>query len=530
MSIGVSKPALVLRFWLLPLTGKHGKRRKTSELPILSSWADRWREREITGFLIVWPILLDGKKVRIISSIIRSSEVCFWRRSRRHRRSSQAFWLNVCRIRVAEPLSGREGKVNKNNNKTDERESCGRKCLGHEEGSGNRQEDTRRGEKRGVPPPLQRSTRRNSPANLGINVSQEDEEIVASVPVELELSSDDSGDSASAGAPPQKKYKMDRETRQFIVDQMNDLKKLLPSKSHIDQLYDNMNKNIEKNAEQIEVMGRKMDILENEQQKTRGSLIRLEHESTHNLRGLDNRIRRIVRETGGAGGGARGVSGASLMAKDEEFLIARKSQRCWPIRGKNDEEIGAELDLFFHNALQLTKEQIGKVSFKRVQSSGRVYDEVKVEFEDSETRDLVASRGPKMKSFIDDKGAPTAGMRMHIPNHLLPTFKLLNNYGYEMRKKFGPELRRYVKFDDINRSMLLQLKMPDADQWFEVLPEKAKEQMAKLRDKRMEEANIDITDGRSRSESDTVSRKRPAPFESPMNTPTEWAPGPRSAK
>lgn len=48
---------------------------------------------------------------------------------------------------------------------------------------------------------------------------------------------------------------------------------------------------------------------------------------------------------------------------------------------------------------------------------------------------------------MDEKGLPTAGIRMDILTHLSGVFRALMQYGYALKKKHGPDLKRNVRFD-----------------------------------------------------------------------------------
>ena len=61
-------------------------------------------------------------------------------------------------------------------------------------------------------------------------------------------------------------------------------------------------------------------------------------------------------------------------------------------------------------------------------------------------------------------------MRIDVPEHLRGTFKLLENYGYKMKRRHGPGLRRHVKYDDVEESLYISVNLPDSDDWIDVTP------------------------------------------------------------
>ena len=62
---------------------------------------------------------------------------------------------------------------------------------------------------------------------------------------------------------------------------------------------------------------------------------------------------------------------------------------------------------------------------------------------------------------------------MQIPDYLEGMFKLLENYGYQVKKKHGNGTRRIIKFDQIERSLMLSYKLPDDDEWGWITPDMA---------------------------------------------------------
>ena len=44
-------------------------------------------------------------------------------------------------------------------------------------------------------------------------------------------------------------------------------------------------------------------------------------------------------------------------------------------------------------------------------------------------------------------------MRMDIPAQLVDTHKLLNDLGYQIKRKFGQKTKKYIKFDSGNEDL-----------------------------------------------------------------------------
>lgn len=78
------------------------------------------------------------------------------------------------------------------------------------------------------------------------------------------------------------------------------------------------------------------------------------------------------------------------------------------------------------------------------------------------------SKARNLSEYRDDSGAPTAGIRLDVPPFLLPTFKLLNDHGYEIRNANGRDTRRYIKFDEQNLSLYLEVRLPGQSKWIKI--------------------------------------------------------------
>ena len=57
---------------------------------------------------------------------------------------------------------------------------------------------------------------------------------------------------------------------------------------------------------------------------------------------------------------------------------------------------------------------------------------------------------------------------------MLPTFKLLNNHGFEIRASHGREKKHYIKFDEDNLSLYLEVRLPGQLKWIKIKPEQAR--------------------------------------------------------
>jgi hypothetical protein len=74
-----------------------------------------------------------------------------------------------------------------------------------------------------------------------------------------------------------------------------------------------------------------------------------------------------------------------------------------------------------------------------------------------------------------------------VPEHLLGVFKLLHRHGHKLRDRYGPELKRHVRFADEDMSLRLEVRFPNSDKWERISPLLARE-MEKLDSDREEQS------------------------------------------
>lgn len=107
-----------------------------------------------------------------------------------------------------------------------------------------------------------------------------------------------------------------------------------------------------------------------------------------------------------------------------------------------------------------------------------VQNEVVVVFLDKHVRDVVAAHGKNLSAYTDEKGWPTAGMRLEYPSHLGRSF--LDWYGREMKMRHGPGTRRNVKFNDDDRSLYIDICLPKEEHWHRIPHAEAKRYREKV--------------------------------------------------
>ena len=109
----------------------------------------------------------------------------------------------------------------------------------------------------------------------------------------------------------------------------------------------------------------------------------------------------------------------------------------------------------------------------------KIESEVVVRFRTVQTRDMVVSYAPNLRAWRDQDGssANATGLRLEIPDHLMGTFKVLERYGHHLKARHGEGLRRHIRFDDYNSTLVMDYALPNKDTWERTDFENAREEM-----------------------------------------------------
>ena len=112
----------------------------------------------------------------------------------------------------------------------------------------------------------------------------------------------------------------------------------------------------------------------------------------------------------------------------------------------------------------------------RVSPRAKIYNEIRVRFPDKQTRDYVASKRRLLASYVDpETKKPSAGSQMDIPEFLAHDYKILDDYGWRMRRAQGDKVRKYIKYEEASFSLVLELLIPGNDTWLRIPPSVARE-------------------------------------------------------
>ena len=76
---------------------------------------------------------------------------------------------------------------------------------------------------------------------------------------------------------------------------------------------------------------------------------------------------------------------------------------------------------------------------------------------------------------MDGKEKPTAGIRYEVPDHLTGVHRSLLQYGHALwiKNNKSQDFKRNVRFDDVNMTFCLDVKLPGKSNWQTVTYERA---------------------------------------------------------
>ena len=190
------------------------------------------------------------------------------------------------------------------------------------------------------------------------------------------------------------------------------------------------------------------------------------------LDGLEERISQL--ESRGA------ASPEGLRTHDVDYLRARRSIRMWPIENTSQQTLWKGVGEFLHTKLCVPEAEVGPDDIEAIvaipnskHTQGNLNKEALVTSFCQRKRDTVVSHAPNLAKLMD-KGAPTAGIRLEIPESLMGHFRLLSRFGTRIRARHGLGTKRHIKFDDVDGTLFMNIKLPGDETWSKVSVETAK--------------------------------------------------------
>ena len=173
---------------------------------------------------------------------------------------------------------------------------------------------------------------------------------------------------------------------------------------------------------------------------------------------------------------------ASTEDEERSYWTARRKLRCFPIAGNNTDDLWRNTQNFFENVLAIQPGDLQDgsiVDIKRITTGRRknaVKDEVIVTFDSIHSRDIAASYAPNLADHRAANGANSAGIRLEIPDHLRGVFRTLERHGHNLKDTHKAGLRRSIKYDDTDLTLVLDACLPNSSDWFRVTYDDAVEQ------------------------------------------------------
>ena len=144
-------------------------------------------------------------------------------------------------------------------------------------------------------------------------------------------------------------------------------------------------------------------------------------------------------------------------AEEERYWRARKQLRVWPILPTADLDSGVRA--FLRDRLMMQAGRIDQLDFTVSAISTRqdspAQNQALVTFSSVRERDEVRSKANNLKA-----GDKTAGCQLEPPDHLRGHYKAFQNLAFCMKKK-TPGLKRNIKFEDYERTLVMDVKMDD---------------------------------------------------------------------
>ena len=154
--------------------------------------------------------------------------------------------------------------------------------------------------------------------------------------------------------------------------------------------------------------------------------------------------------------------------QENNFHLARRSLRLWPIPGGKKESLQEFLVDKLRLGRPFVQEDLGLVTLSKPREPrNKNKDKYIVTFESKQVRDTVKANASNLANFRE-----TAGMRLHVPDHLQRDFQALMNLSFDLKKKH-PDLKRNIKFNEEDLGLYMDFKLAEDREWKRVKPAQA---------------------------------------------------------
>ena len=170
-------------------------------------------------------------------------------------------------------------------------------------------------------------------------------------------------------------------------------------------------------------------------------------------------------------------------ARARRYAIARRSFRIWPVDDDGRGGLEAAIRQFFIRRMGVPEDYANNVVLDTIKPTypspkSKIQKEYLVTFAEIESRDAIKGYA---NGLAESKGQ--AGLRLDIPEYLKGNFRILEEHANGIRSLYGENVKRNIKFDDINQDLMLDIKLPTSSTWHNITMAVAQEAKA-IRDKR----------------------------------------------
>ena len=188
----------------------------------------------------------------------------------------------------------------------------------------------------------------------------------------------------------------------------------------------------------------------------------------------------------------------------KQYWFARRGVRCWPVQGNSETELRKSVASFFGEKLRIPPSNLEEddvVEIRRIRprlrstrgrdgggDKGGICQEVLVVMRDADTRDMVFRHASNLATWRTGENPNSIGIRLQIPTHMMGRFNTLNQHGFALRRRYGDGLRRHIRYDDSELDLVMDVRLPDEDEWIRVDYEFAREETRIEKKKRLRSA------------------------------------------
>lgn len=146
-------------------------------------------------------------------------------------------------------------------------------------------------------------------------------------------------------------------------------------------------------------------------------------------------------------------------AKEEDYLLARKSLKMWPVFGDN---LAMSAVDFMEEKLGMRRGRINPEDVSVVELPAPVgppaQHQVLVNFRTVRTRDEIKTLGKNLR------GESNVGIQMEVPDFLRGRFQTFQSLAFQMKKK-NPTLKRNIKFVNSAMDLVMDIKLNQDSDW-----------------------------------------------------------------